>query len=92
MKQKALEESAQISRRAAQRGAEIVEEAQNKAAAILENARKEALTERNRMQHELHDSVGHIAIEIAEKILEREVNEKDNRKIIDESLSEWEND
>lgn len=92
MKQKALEESAQISRRAAQRGAEIVEEAQNKAAAILENARKEALTERNRMQHELHDSVGHIAVEIAEKILEREVNEKDNRKIIDESLSEWEND
>ena len=91
MKQKALE-SAQISRRAAERGAEIIEEAQNKADAILENARKEALTERNRMQHELHDSVGHIAVEIAEKILEREVSEEDNRKLIDESLSEWEND
>ena len=92
MKQKALEESAAISGRAAERGAEIIEEAQNKADAILENARKEALTERNRMQHELHDSVGHIAVEIAEKILEREVSEEDNRKLIDESLSEWEND
>lgn len=90
MKQQAVEESAQISERALQRSQEIVEDAQKKADAIIENAQKEAIVERQRMQYELHDTVGHIAVEIAEKILEREVNEQDSRRIIDESLSEWE--
>lgn len=90
LKQQALQESAQISARALRRSQEIVEDAQKRADAILESAQKEALVERQRMQRELHDSVGHIAVEIAEKILEREVNEEDNRRIIDESLSEWE--
>lgn len=89
IKQKALEESAVISERAVARGNEIVEEAQKEAAAILENAQKEAVAEKQRVQHELYDSVGHIAVEIAEKILEREVSEEDNKRIIDESLSEW---
>ncbi len=90
IRQKALSESAQIGERAAERGREIVEDAQRKADTIIESAQKEALTERHRIQNELHDSVGHIAVEIAGKILEREVNEEDNRRIIDESLSEWE--
>lgn len=90
MKQKAVSESAEITARATQRSGEIIEEAHKKADAILESAQKEAAGERQRMQHELHDTVGHIAVEIAEKILEREVNEDDNRRIIDESLSEWE--
>ena len=90
MKQMAVSESAEITARATQRSGEIIEEAHKKADAILESAQKEAAGERQRMQHELHDTVGHIAVEIAEKILEREVNEDDNRRIIDESLSEWE--
>lgn len=90
MKQKALEESAQISERAVVRSGEIIEEAQRKADAIVENAQKEAIAERHRIKNELHDTVGHIAVEIAGKILEREVNEEDNKRIIDESLAEWE--
>ncbi|MDE6397805.1 MAG: F0F1 ATP synthase subunit B [Clostridiales bacterium] len=90
MKQRAVEESAQIGERALKRSQEIVEDAQKKADAIIESAQKEAIAEKQRMQYELHDTVGHIAVEIAEKILEREVNEKDNRRIIDESLAEWE--
>lgn len=90
MKQKALEESATISKRAEERSKEIIEEAQQKADAILESAQKEALLEKQRIKHELYDSVGHIAVDIAEKILSREVSEEDNRKLIDESLSEWE--
>ncbi len=90
MKQNALAESARISEKAARRSGEIIEEAQRKADAIVENAQKEAVAERHRIKNELHDSVGHIAVEIAGKILEREVSEEDNRRIIDESLSEWE--
>lgn len=90
MKQKAVEESAAIGSKAMERSKEIVEEAHRKADAIVENAQKEALVERQRIQHELHDSVGHIAVEIAEKILKREVSEEDNKRIIDEGLSEWE--
>lgn len=90
MKQQALKESAEMSERAAARSAEIIEEANRKADAIMENARKEAMAEKQRIRNDLHDSVGHIAVEIAEKILEREVSEEDNKRIIDESLSEWE--
>ncbi|MCI8412736.1 MAG: ATP synthase F0 subunit B [Clostridia bacterium] len=90
IKQSALEESAAIGERAAARSREIVEDAQKEASVILENAQKEAIAEKQRVQHELHDSVGHIAVEIAEKILEREVSIEDNKRIIDESLSEWE--
>lgn len=85
-----MEESAAIGERAAARSREIVEDAQKEASVILENAQKEAIAEKQRVQHELHDSVGHIAVEIAEKILEREVSIEDNKRIIDESLSEWE--
>ncbi len=90
MKQKALAESAEMSERAQERCNEIIEEAQKKAETIIDNAQKEAIVERHRIQNELHDSVGHIAVEIAEKILQREVSEEDNKRIIDESLSEWE--
>lgn len=90
VRQKALEEAAAVNERAMQRSKEIIEEAQIKADAILDSAQKEAIAEKHRVQHELHDSVGHIAVEIAEKILEREVSEADNRRIIEESLSEWE--
>ena len=90
MKQRAVEESAQIGERALKRSQEIVEDAQKKADSIIESAQKEAIAERQRMQYELHDTVGHIAVEIAEKILAREVKEEDNRRIIDESLAEWE--
>ena len=89
-KQKAIEESAQISERAVVRSGEIIEDARKMADAIIESAQKEAVAEKHRIQNELHDSVGHIAVEIAGKILEREVSEEDNRRIIDESLSEWE--
>ncbi|MCI8458431.1 MAG: F0F1 ATP synthase subunit B [Clostridia bacterium] len=90
MKRQAEEESAQIGARALQRSKDIVEDARKKADEILENAQKEAVVERHRLQNELHESVGHIAVEIAEKILEREVNEEDNRRIIEAGLSEWE--
>ena len=34
--------------------------------------------------------VSALAIAMAERVLEREVSEDDNRKIIDECLKEWE--
>ena len=89
MKQKAVEESAQIRKAAVERSNEIVAEANAKADAIIENAQHEAVAEKQRIQSELHDTVGHIAVDIAAKILEREVSAEDNKRIIDESLSEW---
>lgn len=70
---------------------ELLAEAEKKAKAILETARNDAQVERKRLETEFRDTVGQLAVEISEKILQREVLHTDNEKLIDESLSEWEN-
>ena len=70
----------------------VAEEAAKSAQArtIVENARKEAVAENQRMKNEYQEKVSALAIAMAERVLEREVSEDDNRKIIDECLKEWE--
>lgn len=67
----------------------IIETAKKQANHIVENAKKEAVAEKVRSMSEYKDTLGQMAISIAEKVLEREISDKDNQKIIDECLSEW---
>ncbi|MDR3021289.1 MAG: ATP synthase F0 subunit B [Clostridiales bacterium] len=67
----------------------ILEEAEKKAEAIVGVAHKETVVEFTRMQNEFKEKAADIIIDIASKIVEREVNEKDNKKFIEECLKEW---
>lgn len=71
---------------------EIIAQATEQAEKIIETAKRDAATERERIKTEYRNSVGSLAVEIARKILEREVASRDNSLLIEQVLSDWEND
>lgn len=84
--------SAQVSAAAQEKADAIVAEAQEKAHTIVSAAKKEAAMQREQLKGEYRDSVNTLAVQIAEKVLEREVSEKDNADLIERVLSDWESD
>ena len=87
----ANEESEQIlknaQRKAQLREEEILKEANVKAARTLERAREEVELEKKRAVNEVKDSVSDLAISIASKVIERDINREEHEKLIDEFIS-----
>lgn len=75
--------------KAEERSVQVIADAKQKANNILETAKKEAIAEKQRLKTDFRESTSKLAIDIAEKLLEREVTEKDNALIIDKCLSDW---
>lgn len=65
----------------------IITEAHKDAKRILDKARQETVIEHNEMISSLNGEITQLAIEMSEKILQREVNSKDNARIVDEFFS-----
>ncbi len=88
----AKQQAADIIARAERRAAEIVEEAKAEARAegerILAAARGEIEQELNRAREELRRQVAALAVAGAERILEREVDERAHAKLLDELVAE----
>lgn len=63
-------------------GHEIVQDAHNKANAILRKANLEIEQERKKAINEIKDEISEISINIAEKVVEREIDEKDHSELI----------
>ncbi|MBR2302217.1 MAG: F0F1 ATP synthase subunit B [Clostridia bacterium] len=70
---------------------EILAEAKRKSNDIIEQGKKEIANQKAKLEAEVKAEVGALAIDIAAKVLEREVSEQDNQKVIDECLKGWEN-
>ena len=70
------------------RGDKIVSEAQERADGILRSAKTEAELEVQKAQAGIKDEIVTVSSALVEKLLEREVNEKDHRELIDSFLSE----
>lgn len=87
----AKERAAEIIARAERRAAEIVDEAKAEARAegerILAAARAEIEQEINRAREELRRQVAALAVAGAERILEREVDEKAHARLLDELVA-----
>ena len=64
----------------------ILKEASQQAAVIREKAEADIEQERQKAVNELKDEIGGIAMEIAGKVIEREISEKDHEKLIDEFI------
>ncbi len=64
----------------------IIAEADAKAAAIRSRAEAELLQERRRAVSDIKTEIGSMAVDIAEKVIEREVSETDHKKLIDEFI------
>jgi F-type H+-transporting ATPase subunit b len=68
----------------------IISEAEKQSLAIVSVAHKETQIERTQMQNEFKDQVADIVIDLAGKVIEREVASKDHAKFIKEALDQWE--
>ena len=68
------------------RGEEIVGEARAQAAALKQKAEADIAQERKKAVNEVKDEIGGIAMEIASKVVEREISEKDHQDLIDEFI------
>ena len=68
------------------RSEEIVGEARAQAAALKQKAEADIAQERKKAVNEVKDEIGGIAMEIASKVVEREISERDHKDLIDEFI------
>ena len=66
----------------------IRSQAEKQAGEILDNARAEAELEKKRQLDALHEQVLSLSVQLASRILEREVKPEDHQKLMEEFLAE----
>ncbi len=71
---------------AAARSEELLGEARAQAAALKQKAEADIAQERKKAVNEVKDEIGGIAMEIASKVVEREIKEADHKDLIDEFI------
>ena len=71
---------------AEQRREEIVNAAKDEAARLRAKADEDIQRQRRKAVADAKDEIGSIAMEIASKVVEREIDEKDHRALIDEFI------
>lgn len=67
----------------------VLEEAKKTAKLIIDRAENDMRFEKAKMKAEFKNEVADVAVDIAKKILAREINGEDTERVIDESLSAW---
>jgi F-type H+-transporting ATPase subunit b len=63
---------------------ELIDDAKEQSRDMVLRARKEILIEKEQTQLEMKSEIVDMAVQIAEKVLKREVSKEDNKKIIDD--------
>lgn len=71
---------------AAARSEELLNEARTAAAQIKQKAEADVAMEKKKAVNELKDEIGGIAVQIASKVVEREICEEDHTALIDEFI------
>ena len=71
---------------AAARSEELLGEARAQAAALKQKAEADIAQERKKAVNEVKDEIGGMAMEIASKVVEREIKEDDHQDLIDEFI------
>ncbi len=72
---------------AAVQSEQLLLEASNQAAAMKAKAESDIAQEKRKAVNEIKDEIGGMAVEIAGKVIEREICEEDHAKLIDEFIS-----
>ena len=68
---------------------EIITDARTKAKEIIERTEKEMTEEKSKLENEIKAEIYSLSLNVAEKIIERDLNAKDNNKLIEECLDNW---
>ena len=86
-KEKANEILATAQKTAAIQSEEILKEASQQVAAMKAKAENDIAQEKRKAVNEIKNEIGDMAMEIAGKVIEREISEDDHKKLIDEFIS-----
>ena len=78
----------EAAKRGAQREEESVRKANEEAAQIITKAENDALLEKKKAINDAKDEISGIAMAIAEKVVLRELNEKDHQDLVDRFIDE----
>ena len=79
---------ADATRTAEHRSNEIVAEARERATEIRRQAETDAVLERRKAEDEMKHEIADVSARLTGKLLEREINEEDHRKLIDSFLKD----
>ncbi len=85
-KERANEILSNAQKTAALQSEEAIREANRQAAAIKAKAESDIAQEKRKAVNEIKDEIGGMAVEIAGKVIEREISEADHAKLIDEFI------
>ena len=66
---------------------ELLREASRQAAAMKNKAEADIEQEKRKAVNEIKDEIGGMAMEIAGKVIEREISEEDHAKLIDDFIA-----
>lgn len=86
-REKASDILATAQKTASVQGEQILKDAKAQATAVKIKAVQEIEQEKKKAVTEIRDEIGTIAMDIAGKVIEREINEDDHRKLIDEFIA-----
>ena len=86
-KNKASEILTTAQKTAALQSEEVLKEAASQAAALKSKAESDIAQEKRKAVNEIKDEIGGMAVEIAGKVIEREISEEDHTKLIDEFIA-----
>ncbi len=86
-KEKANEILITAQKTAALQSEEMLKEATAQAAALKSKAESDIAQEKRKAVNEIKDEIGGMAVEIAGKVIEREISEEDHAKLIDEFIA-----
>ena len=81
---------ADATRTAEHRSNEIVAEAREKATDIRRQAEADAVLERRKAEDDMKHEIAEVSTQLTGKLLQREINEDDHKKLIDSFLNELE--
>lgn len=84
-----IQESAK--RQSEELGEKILGEAEKKASSLITQSRKDILQETQQAKINLRTFIAGVSVSIASKILKREINEKDDSRIIEEGIKDLKN-
>ena len=81
---------ADATRTAEYRSNEIISEAREKATDIRRQAEADAVLERRKAEDDMKHEIAEVSTQLTGKLLQREINEDDHKKLIDSFLNELE--
>ena len=81
-----IEEAKKAKEDAGIRAEEMIKEAQAEASSIKAKAEADIRLERKKALNEVKDEIGSLAMDIAGKVVEKEIHEDDHKALIDEFL------